>query len=410
MYHYLTAFSFIYLIGLFHACAPAEPAEPRVVEIEHPAASNSQLPNLYTDNTGQLFMSWVEADSTGNDYRLMYSRLEKDGWSEPETIKKSSRWFVNWADFPSIVGHDGRAMASHQLTKIPGNSYSYKIDLTLHTNEGWSNPITPHFDRTATEHGFLSMVPIDEQRLQAIWLDGRQTESRTDEQYFDLDRAMTLRSAVIDTSGNVTQKVIIDDSVCDCCPTSMVMTDDGPIAAYRNRTDEEIRDIYVSRNRDGEWTKPAVVHQDDWKIGACPVNGPKLSAMGSAVALAWYTAAGGEPAVKVAHSNDSGKTYAKPISVHKGSTLGRVDISLVDSTTAYLSEINKIGNGHYLTVHRISFEDMETESFEVAEIDGSRSSGFPQMEIHNEQLVLAWTNLSEDKQESSLKTVRLTKF
>ena len=60
----------------------------------------------------------------------------------------------------------------------------------------------------------------------------------------------------------------------ECCPTTAVMTSDGPIAAFRNRTEDEIRDIYVSRLENGKWTEPRAVYRDNWKINACPVNGP----------------------------------------------------------------------------------------------------------------------------------------
>lgn len=396
------------LVQSLTACGPLEPTEPTLYEIENPTAHNSQFPFLYTDNTGQLLMSWLESDSTENTDILKFSRYSEDGWSTPETITKSKHWFVNWADFPSIIAHGGNPMASHQLGKIPGNTYSYNVNLSLHSSQGWSDPITPHFDSTATEHGFLSMTPIDNQRLLAIWLDGRRTESRTDAEYFDLGKAMTLRSAIIDTSGTVTQKELIDDSVCDCCSTSLIMTDQGPVASYRNRTDEEIRDIYVSRYREGQWSTPVAVYQDEWKIGACPVNGPKLSAKDSTLAIAWYTAAGENPVVKVAHSSDYGNTFSEPISINSGSTSGRVDLAVTDASTAYLSEINKKEGESYLTVHRISLDTGEYTSFNVSKIDGSRNNGFPQLEVHEGELIFAWTEVAEGSTTSSVRTVRLS--
>ena len=48
----------------------------------------------------------------------------------------------------------------------------------------------------------------------------------------------------------------------------------GPVAVYRDRSPEEIRDISVVRLVDGVWTEPAPVHADNWMIEGCPVNGP----------------------------------------------------------------------------------------------------------------------------------------
>ena len=60
---------------------------------------------------------------------------------------------------------------------------------------------------------------------------------------------------------------------------------DGPIAVYRNRTDDEIRDIYVSRYEMGAWTVGKPVHNDGWHVEACPVNGPVVSAHGKDVTV-----------------------------------------------------------------------------------------------------------------------------
>ena len=33
----------------------------------------------------------------------------------------------------------------------------------------------------------------------------------------------------------------------ECCPTTAAMTADGPIVAYRDRSPEEVPDIYITR-------------------------------------------------------------------------------------------------------------------------------------------------------------------
>src|SRR5919197_741880 len=71
--------------------------------------------------------------------------------------------------------------------------------------------------------------------------------------------------------------------------TAPVITSEGVLAAYRNRSDDEVRDIYVSRLVQGRWSEPSVVHADNWRIPACPINGPALAANGRNVAIVWYT-------------------------------------------------------------------------------------------------------------------------
>ena len=100
--------------------------------------------------------------------------------------------------------------------------------------------------------------------------------------------------------------------------TAAAVTAEGPIVAYRDRSEGEIRDIYISRLAGGTWSEPAPVHRDNWKIAACPVNGPALSANGRQVAIAWFTAQGEEGHVFAAFSSDPGT--ARPLAVPKNAT------------------------------------------------------------------------------------------
>jgi hypothetical protein len=72
-------------------------------------------------------------------------------------------------------------------------------------------------------------------------------------------------------------ETLIDDRACECCATTAAVTSDAPIA-FRNRTEDEIRDIYVPRFVNGKGTEPVAVHRDNSHIVACPVNGPALRA------------------------------------------------------------------------------------------------------------------------------------
>ena len=67
------------------------------------------------------------------------------------------------------------------------------------------------------------------------------------------------------------------------------MTADGPLVVFRDRSPRDIRDIHASLFTGGAWTQPRPVHVDNWRIEACPVNGPAVSASGKHAATAWLT-------------------------------------------------------------------------------------------------------------------------
>ena len=382
-------------IIFFSGCKDAE--VKKTYNLKSPAGENARLPFLTADKNGTMFLSWVETDSSDAVSTLRYAKLTGENWSAPTTIASSSQWFVNWADYPSIVAEDGAVTTAHALHKIKGDTYSYNVNIFQNKgNNEWSGPVTPHYDSTETEHGFVSMVPLKND-VMAVWLDGRRSANRAEQEYFDIEKAMTLRSAIISRNGKVIASKQIDKAVCDCCSTSLALTSKGPVVAYRNRTDNEIRDIYVSRYVQGKWTPPTPVAEDNWHIGACPVNGPAVAAHDSTVVIAWYTAAGEKKRVKVARSTNFGQTFSAPAIIQNSKAIGRVDIVLDKDKTAYISWMTQAGQQAELRVAALKPEGSLGRSYTVTTMRTDRKSGFPQMEIQKDHLIFAWTNLDRDK-------------
>lgn len=341
-----------------------------------------------------MYLSWLEKLGSADSVALRHARLESGSWSEPRTIASGDDWFVNWADYPSVTGTDQGVAAAHWLRKIPGGPYAYEVNVSLHGTE-WSAPVTPHEDGTATEHGFVSLLPLNNSSVLALWLDGRQTANRSEDEYFDLEKAMTLRSAVIGENG-VSEAQQVDAAVCDCCQTDLAHLPGGAIAAYRDRTAGEIRDIAVSRYTDGVWEEPRTVHKDGWEIGGCPVNGPAVASADSTVAVAWFTGAGDQNQVKAAVSRDAGDSFGAPFSVDLGDPMGRVDVTITGSGRIYVSWMERESEKEASFMVRELGEDGALEPLAVAEMSSSRSSGFPKMASSADQLIFAWTDIGDN--------------
>jgi hypothetical protein len=164
------------------------------------------------------------------------------------------------------------------------------------------------------------------------------------------------------------------------------------VIAYRNRTADEIRDIYVTRRVNGKWTAGAPVFEDKWKIAACPVNGPALAASGNQVALAWFTGAQDTARVKVAFSKDGGATFGSPTRIDGGSPGGRVDAVLLADGSALVSWIERIGGDTAaVRVRRVTPDGKSGEAITVAKSSTARASGVPKMVLAGEQVIFAWT-------------------
>ena len=327
--------------------------QPAIQSIASPATGVSAQPQLSVSPRGVL-LSWIER--TGDRATLKFAERTGTGWSDARTVAFGDDWFVNWADVPSVIRLDDGTLAAHWLQMSGSETYAYDVRLAHSKDDGrtWSPSVTPHHDGTRREHGFASLFQMPGAGLGLIWLDGRAMASAAGhDDHGAAEGAMSVRFGAFDTRWRQTSEMAVDLRVCECCPTTAVMTSDGPIVAYRNRTDDEIRDIYVSRFEQGGWSAPTAVHDDGWKIAACPVNGPMLSARGRDVAIAWFTLKDDVGHVYAAFSSDAGRTFGDPIRLDGVSALGRVDIELLADGSALATWIEFAGERSRFSVRRV---------------------------------------------------------
>jgi hypothetical protein len=376
---------------------------------ESPAGQQSGEANLFAAEDGRLFLSWIDGEA-GNEHALRFSKWEKDRWSAAQTIAQDSNWFVNWADFPSLAAHDD-FMAAHWLAKSAAGTYDYDVKVSISKDKGqnWSEPFTLHRDGIPAEHGFVTMLPVQDKGMFAVWLDGRQTKTTDLHDHTAHEHgggAMTLHATTFDAEGDMSEELALDMRICDCCQTDAVKTDEGLFVVYRNRSEEEVRDIYCMRQVDGEWTEPQPVHEDNWQIAGCPVNGPATASLGRQVAVAWYTAAEVKPKVQLVLSANSGADFAEPIRLDHGNPSGRVDVIYLDDKHLLVSWMESNGQGADLRAAVVSNAGEVLSDRLLVATSSSRSSGFPIMEKAGEQVFFAWTEVGEEQ--TQVKTAHLS--
>ena len=369
-------------------------------DIASPAGPGSTTPTVHATNDGVVLLSWVEPHAEGG-HVLRFSRLEHDAWSTPKTIAQGGDWFVNWADFPSLISLDDGTLAAHYLVKSAEATYGDDVHVTQSLDGGqtWSPSVIPHTDGTQTEHDFVSMLPSSDGQLFAAWLDGLETGGGHDGH--GPRGAMTLRAAVLNHAGTLYDETLLDERICDCCQTSAARTTNGLIVAYRDRSDEEMRDIAVVRWQNGIWSAPQTVHEDRWHILGCPVNGPAVAATGEQVALAWFTAAQDTPRIKLSFSTDEGQSFGAPVQIDGG----RLDTILLQDGSALVSWIEKTDDEAETRVRRVHPDGTPDASSVVAATSAARASGVPRMARDGNAVYIAWT---EAGQPSSIHTAVAT--
>jgi hypothetical protein len=361
-------------------------------EVEAPTGTDSGEPFLSRSEDGVL-LSWLERVGDG-EHELRLASLGEAGWIRPTVVVRSDRIMVNWADFPSVVPAPDGSLWAHWLERIDGGGYGVRIARSTDRGATWSESWTPHEDTSPTEHGFVATVPIGS-GMGFAWLDGR-AFAASDAR--GAETALYFRVAGVDAPASIESP--IDPRVCDCCQTDAALAATGPILVYRDRGADEIRDVSVISWTDIGWGEPRPVHEDGWQTGACPVNGPAVDARDDRVAVAWFTAAGEMPRVKIAFSDDSAETFTEPLVVDDGDPAGRVDVLVLADGSALVSWLERTeGEWSDVRVRRVAPDGRATTSERVSASSGDdvaqRVSGFPRMaRAADDRVVIAWTDVT----------------
>lgn len=376
------------------SCGRSEPAAWTVAvqRVASPAGPSSSEPQIVDSGRGRI-LSWVER--AGAMSHLKFSERTASGWSPAVTAASGNDWFLSYADVPSVMRLSDGTLVAQWLQQLDPITEAYNLRLSYSKDNGktWAPSFMPHNDGTKTQHGFASLVEMPGNTLGVVWLDGRNSP-------FDFDKpdtgTMTLRYAAYDSSFKQNTDTEIDHKVCECCPTTAVVTSDGLLAAFRDRSDDEVRDIAVSRLESGKWTTASPVAVDNWKLDFCPVNGPMLAARGRDVVATWFTVKNDLGQAYAAFSNDAGRTWGMPIRLDDAGSLGRTDVEMLDDGSAVASWVEYAEGRSDFKVRRIESSGAKSAPVAVAPVTGGQASGYPRIARLGSELIFAWTDSAAD--------------
>jgi hypothetical protein len=374
------------ILLIFAALATTACTEQRPPDFDIPAPLTLRAgqpavgPRLVQGPGGSVNLSWMERQK--DSAILRYSKYLDGRWQAPVDVVIDPNMFVNWADLPGVQTTGADESFAYWMSYTSDDTYSYQLLTSQSSDQGktWSTPISPHTDGTNTEQGFVSTFP-SASGTGLMWLDGRNSPLR----------GITLRSVEIASDGIMSNETLLDDLVCDCCPTDIAVSSKGPIAVYRNRSEGEIRDIYAARQIEGQWQAGVAISDDGWKIDGCPVNGPAIAAKGNFVVVAWFTGANNEPTVKTSISTNAGKSFSTPVIISNNAPLGRVGVAIIDATTYVVSWLEPDQKETFVINIRSLTASGQMGRIRIAGRT-SFASVLPQMVRVDNKLVLAWTD------------------
>jgi len=356
----------------------------------------THVPQLLADGEGQPALAYVQSDDSNST--LKWARWQNREWQDHLSIASDSAMLVNWADRPQMAfGLNGEVYA-HWITVDPRGDFTYDIAAVRSMDYGhtWSGPTRPHQDTAIAEHGFAQWLP-HENGAQMVWLDGRDFDGHPDPSQARMELRMNNW-----TREGWQEESLLDSSVCTCCPMTAAATSDSTYELiYRDRLPVEIRDFsrLQINVQSGECSASKLLHEDGWKIAACPVNGASLAQNNDRFLAVWYTAAGNEPTIYHAWRNPADSEYSDPKPLHVNAPLGRI-ATAVDGHGEFYAvwlETNATGGVNWVGKHWNNQGLPLTKSPEVlVPASERRAGGFPALVGLDSGVLLAWTNPSPE--------------
>ena len=353
-------------------------------------------PDLAIAPDGRLLLSWINRQQ-GRRNALQFATYSiAGGWqSQPRTVAVGRALVANWADTPHLLATPDGALWVQWLQESAAGPGAYDTVLARSRDGGmsWSQMTRVNDDEGAAEHGFAALWADGANALGIAWLDGR-AQAGKHAPGSHAGGMMQLRANRFDLDLARSTDVVVDAGACDCCQVDVAVGSKGPLLAYRDRTEAEIRDIAVVRLQGGQWSAPKIVHADGWKIAGCPVNGPAIAAREGNVVVGWYSEAGEGPALRLARSSDAGATFSAPVVVDQGKpVLGRVDVAL-DGTQAWVAWLREADGAQILMLARYTPDlSRQLQKIEVAKLQGrGHVTGMPKLAVDATAAWLVWTD------------------
>ncbi len=285
----------------------------------HPRALQitGKRPVVAATVTGGLYLLSVETSGGAEALTLRMSHDGGEHWMSPTALSSPEAMVTTSAEnAPQLAA---RGMYAFALWQEKNDATGPQLRLARSSGMDGKAPISTLItDKPATDKsysGFASLAVAPNGDVYAAWLDGRDTTSAASGTFNvylarSTDRGLTFH-----------RNVKVATLACPCCRPSVAISDDGTVyVAYRHVYDDNERDVAVATSTDrGEhFSEPVRVATDRWKIFGCPESGPVVAVQGGKLIVAWYTATGEEPGIRMAASRDGGRSFSHGIAVSKG--------------------------------------------------------------------------------------------
>ncbi len=318
-----------------------------------------------------------------------------------------------------VVGPKGEVYVLYEHSdkefKVPGWQWGRTLLRLARSDDGGQSFSAPMeiageaLEGVLTSVGMLNLFVAPNGDLYASWLDSREPiaymlahQKEPPQEEYPPYQLRVARSR--DGGGSFGKSVLVSKPTCGCCGTKVAQGAGGPLFATTRAQAEElkgsydaVRDVFVSSSHDGgaSWAKAVKIHDDRFKISACPdiTSGLAVDSRGRLHA-AWYTGTERHPGVFYAVSSDEGKSFCKPLALLADDWVpyGDVKLALDGNDNAWVAFEDRRGEEDMIQLARITPEGTRT-------LSQAWSGTAPDVAVLGDSAVIAWGTQAPEGEE-----------
>lgn len=257
-------------------------AKPRS-DLGASAAFDPQVKDLWTvyKDGGHVMLrrsadfgrTWADAQPVNQ----VPEEIAADGDARPKlALGRSGEVYVTWTT-PLSKPHTGNIRFARSVDK----------------GQSFSAPVTLNTDRQEITHRFDAITVNRNGQVFVAWVDKRDLVAAEKASGKDAYRGAAVYYAISDDRGaSFRGDYKLADHSCECCRIGLLPTDDGSVLAmWRHVFEPNIRDHALARiDANGEIGKVRRATFDDWRVDACPHQGPSIAGeKGGPLHAVWFT-------------------------------------------------------------------------------------------------------------------------
>ncbi|MGH7205780.1 MAG: sialidase family protein [Nitrospiraceae bacterium] len=277
-------------------------------------------PALQFDKGGALHVAWMEKQGETRAVRTVRVKDGGKATTSPVQVNRIGDEPDALHQSPGLaIGPNGELYLTWSTSKTaPGAFFATDLRLARSLNGGVSfePPIVVNDDGNPITHSFEHVTVGPSGDVYLAWLDNRGK---------DKSGAGSIFTSSHDGGKTVGKNLTIDGMACVCCRPIIAVAPDASLwVSWRKEFEGNVRDIVVARSTDkgATFSAPILVNKDGWVFPACPHRGPSVAFdRFGRLYIGWYTEGTDEqPRLLFATSDDQGKTFSTPLSLHISTT------------------------------------------------------------------------------------------